>query len=65
MVDQFTKLLELAAFLNHFIVAFGCTLEVHADQGRNFEKDLFQAFCKLLEITKTRTTPYKKHRHFN
>ena len=70
MVDQFTKWVELAAlpaqsaeltaraFLTHFIVTFGCALQVHADQGRNFESDLFQAFCKLLEITKTRTTPY-------
>ena len=31
---------------------------VHTDQGRNFESDLFQAFCKVLEIAKTRTTPY-------
>ena len=70
MVDQFTKLVQLAAlpaqnaemtadaFLKHFIVTFGCPLEVHTDQGRNFDSDLFQAFCKVLEITKTRTTPY-------
>ena len=70
MVDQFTKWVELAAlpaqnaemtadaFLKHFIVTFGCSLEVHTDKERNFESDLFQAFCKVLEITKTRTTPY-------
>ena len=70
MIDQFTKWVELAAlpaqnaeltakaFLSHFVTTFGCPLEVHTDQGRNFESDLFQAFCKLLEITKTRTTPY-------
>ncbi|MCG8048702.1 MAG: DDE-type integrase/transposase/recombinase, partial [Candidatus Thiodiazotropha endolucinida] len=70
MVDQFTKWVELAAlpaqnaeltaiaFLKHFVVTFGCPLELHTDQGRNFESDLFQSFCKLLEITKTRTTPY-------
>ena len=70
MVDQFTKWVELAAlpaqnaeltaraFLRHFIVTFGFPFEVHTDQGRNFESDLFQAFCKVLEITKTRTTPY-------
>ena len=70
MVDQFTKWVELAAlpaqnaeltakaFLKHFIVTFGCPLEVHSDQGRNFQSDLFTAFCKLLEISKNRTTPY-------
>ena len=70
MVDQFTKWVELAplpaqnaeltagAFLKHFVSTFGCPLEVHTDQGRNFESDLFQAFCKVLEITKTPTTPY-------
>lgn len=71
MVCQFTKWVELAAlpaqnaeltadaFLKHFVVTFGCPLEVHTDQGRNFQSDLFQAFCKVLEITKTRTTPYR------
>ena len=70
MVDQFTKWVELAAlpaqnaeltakaFLKHFIKNFGCPLEVHTDQGKNFQSDLFTAFCKLLEISKTRTTPY-------
>ena len=70
MVDQFTKWVELAAlpaqnaeltakaFLKHFIKNFGCPLEVHTDQGKNFQSDLFTAFCKLLEISKTRTTQY-------
>ena len=69
-MDQFTKWTELAAlpvqnaeltakaFLDHFIVTFGCPLEVHSDQGRNFQSNLFQTFCQLLQITKTRTTPY-------
>ena len=63
MVDQFTKLVELAAspaqnaeltastFLKLFVVTFGCRLEIHSDQGRHFESALFQSFCKLLEIT--------------
>ena len=70
VVDQFTKWVELAAlpaqnadltakaFLKHFFVTFGCPLEVHTDQGKNFTSDLFVAFCKLMEITETRTTPY-------
>ena len=68
MVDQFTKWVELAAlpaqnaeltaraFLKHCVVIFGCP---HADQGKKIESNLFQAFCKVLEITKTRTTSYR------
>ena len=70
MVDQFTKWVEMAAlpdqsaesvaeqFLVHFIVTCGCPLEVHTDQGRNFDSDLFRALCSALDIAKTRTTPY-------
>lgn len=71
MVDQFSKWIELAAipeqtaeevakqFLLHFIVTFGCPIEVHSDQGRNFGSNLFKALCDLLQIAKTRTTPYR------
>ena len=70
MVDQFSKWLECGAvpdqhaetvawkFLTHFVVTFGCPLEVHSDQGKQFDGNLFKAFCDLLQITKTRTTPY-------
>ena len=70
MYDQFSKWLECAAipdqtavttahqFLLHFVTTFGCPLEIHTDQGKNFESDLFQAFCDRLGIAKTRTTPY-------
>ena len=66
MVDQFTKWVELAvlpaqsaklrarAFLNHFVVTFGCPLEIHSDQGANFQGELFRSFCKILEITKNK-----------
>ena len=53
-----TAELTARAFLIHFIVTFCCPLEVHSDQGRNLESYLCQAFCKLLEVTKTRTPPY-------
>ena len=71
MVDQYSKWIELAAisdqtaqtiaqeFLQHFVVTFGCPLQVHTDQGRNFDSNLFSALCDLLEIAKTRTTPYR------
>ena len=71
MCDQFTKWLECAAipdqsaekvakhFLERFITTFGCPLEVHSDQGSNFQSNLFQAMCGALKIAKTRTTPYR------
>ena len=71
MIDQFTKWVEMAAIpeqsalltakkvLVRFIATFGCPLEIHTDQGRNFESKLFGSLCELLEIAKTRTTPYR------
>ena len=32
--------------------------QLHSDQGRQFESDLIQELCKLLQVRKTRTTPY-------
>ena len=31
---------------------------IHTDQGVQFESNLFQEVCRLLQIQKTRTTPY-------
>ena len=45
--------------VNEFISRFGIPLEIHSDQGRNFESQLFQEVCNLLEIKKTRSTPYR------
>ena len=71
MIDQFTKWVEMAAIaeqtalltakkvLVHFIATCVCPLEIHTDQGRNCESKLFGPLCELLEIAKTRTTPYR------
>ena len=71
VIDQFTRWLEMVplpvqdaesvakAFFKSYVVRFGVPITVHTDQGRNFESDLFKAFCHLLEIAKTQTTPYR------
>ena len=41
-----------------FVCRYGAPLELHSDQGRNFESALFQEVCRLFEIVKTRTSPY-------
>jgi transposase InsO family protein len=65
--DHFTKWVEIFAvpdqtaitcankILNEVIARFGCPLDLHSDQGRNYESHVFAELCKLLEIRKTRT----------
>ena len=45
------------ALLEGFFSRFGMPLELHSDQGRNFESTLFKDVCDILGIRKTRTTP--------
>ena len=45
--------------MREFVAQFGCPLEIHTDQGRNFESELFKEMCELLEIGKTRNTSYR------
>ena len=40
------------------ISRFGVPNKIHSDQGRQFESHLFSEMCELLQIEKTRTTPY-------
>ena len=42
----------------NFVCRFGAPDYLHTDQGRNFESNLFSEICKLLGVSKTRTTPY-------
>ncbi|CAL9699311.1 unnamed protein product [Knipowitschia caucasica] len=70
IIDQFTRWVEAfpvpdqgaettaRKLVYDFVAKFGTPLELHTDQGRNFESLLFRNVCKLLQITKTRTTPY-------
>lgn len=45
------------AFVKEIVTRHGIPLEVHTDQGRNFESKLFAELLNLLGIRKTRTTP--------
>lgn len=44
--------------VEEFVCRFGVPHELHSDQGRNFESEVFSEMCRILGINKTRTTPY-------
>ena len=58
LADQSAEALS-RVFFEQFVCLFGCPLEIHTDQGRNFDSNYFKALCSLLDIAKTRTTPYR------
>ena len=61
MSDSLTRWVEAYALQNklvdEFFFRFGPE-QLHSDQGRNFEAEVVQEICKLLEIVKTRTSSY-------
>jgi len=69
VADYFTKWVELFAIpdqtaetcahkiCSEVVCRLGSPLQLHSDQGRNYESDLFKQMCNLLEIRKTRTSP--------
>ena len=70
VADYFTKWVEAFALpdqtaetvaktlVEQVVTRFGTPLEIHTDQGREFEAGLFRRVCRLLGIRKTRTTPF-------
>ena len=64
--DYFTKWSEAYAILNQEAVTvanemffqFSPPEQLHSDQGRQFESDLIKEICCILQIKKSRTTPY-------
>ena len=71
MGDYFTKWVDAVPIRNQkattvaqklidrLISIFGTPMQIHSDQGRSFESDVFREMCRLLGIEKTRTTPYR------
>ena len=69
--DYFTKWIEAfpipnqeattiaEIFTTQFVARYGAPLEVHSDQGRNFESELMKNVCRILGINKTRTTAFR------
>ena len=68
VADYFTKWVEAYPLENQraevmadvlvkeFISRFGVPMQMHSDQGQNFESAVFSGVCNLLGINKTRTT---------
>ncbi|RXN18070.1 extracellular calcium-sensing receptor-like protein [Labeo rohita] len=72
--DYFTKWVEAYPLPNdqavtvaevivaEWVCRYGAPLSLHSDQGTNFESEVFQTMCELLDIDKTRTTPFRPQR---
>lgn len=49
---------HVAGFLETNVFLFGVPMELHSDQGRNFESRLMQEVLDRLGVSKIRTTPH-------
>ena len=45
--------------VTQWISRYGAPVQIHTDQGSDFESHLYQEVCKLLGVTKTRTSAYR------
>ena len=67
-IDYFSKFAEAIPVRNaetvarvvieQYILRHGAPLQIHTDQGPQFEATLFQEINRLFDINKTRWTPY-------
>jgi len=59
MLYQMRKHLHACRFFTKkFVARFGLPRQLHSDQGKNFESKLFAELYQLVDINKTRTTPF-------
>ena len=71
--DYYSKWVDAWAVLNHtaqtvadkiiteFFTKFGCPAQIHTDQGREFQSELFRLVCEKFGIEQTRTCPYRQN----
>ncbi|GFU77781.1 retrovirus-related Pol polyprotein from transposon 412 [Trichonephila clavipes] len=55
ILDQETSTVA-EVLVQHWISRFGVPLQLHSDQGRNFDSAVCKRLCEILAIDKTRTT---------
>ena len=53
---QIRKRQPQPVLMKELVSRFGVPIELHSDQKRNFESEVFQKMCVVLGIRKTRTT---------
>lgn len=58
-VPDHTALTVADKIVTEFFSRFGCPKQIHTDQGREFESELFTLVCEKFVIQKTRTIPYR------
>ena len=49
--------------VKNWVSRYGVPDSIHSDQGRNFESQVFEEMCHLLEMNKTRSTAYHPERN--
>ena len=71
VMDYFTKYVEAYAIPDQkaetvantivfeFFSRFGLPLDLHSDQGKNYQSELFRQVCCLLEINQSKSTSYR------
>ncbi|VDI69815.1 Hypothetical predicted protein, partial [Mytilus galloprovincialis] len=58
-VPNHTAMTVADKIITEFICRFGCPLQLHTDQGKEFESHLFKIMCEKLGVQKTHSTPYR------